>query len=323
MGKWLGRLLLLLIVAGGAVWVLGPREPVDRDISFDPDSLTPNLDRYLAEAEAEVANLNPDVLRRIVWAGSAGQSTPLSIVYLHGFSATSEEIRPVPDRLAEALGANLHFVRYKGHGRNGAAMAEATAGDWLEETAEALEIGRRIGDQVIVIATSTGGTLAAIAATDPAMSAEVAGLILVSPNFELVNPLARLLTWPFARSWLPLLAGSERSFAPLNDDHARYWTTRYPSEAVFPMAALVRHARRLDYGGVTIPALFIFSDGDMVVKAKTTRTVIDRWGAPTQMETPKLTDADDPGAHVIMGDILSPGQTAPAVALMRDWVAGL
>ncbi|MEL6520373.1 MAG: alpha/beta fold hydrolase [Pseudomonadota bacterium] len=316
-------MLLMVILAIAALWIFGAREPVDRDISFDPASLPANLDEYLAQSEAQVENLNPDVARRIIWAGGVGETTPLSIVYLHGFSATSEEIRPVPDRVAEAVGANLYFARLAGHGRNGAAMAEGSAGDWLEDTAEALAIGRRIGDEVILIGASTGGTLAAIAATDPELSESVKGVIFVSPNFEIANRLAALLTWPYARSWLPPILGRERSFAPQNDRHARYWTTRYPSVAVFPMAALVRHARKLDYDAATLPALFVFSDDDQVVKAATTRSIIEKWAGPVEIENPALTEADDPDAHVITGDILSPNQTEPAIGRMTRWIEGL
>ena len=64
------------------------------------------------------------------------------------------------------------------------------------DTAEALAIGRRIGDRVLVIATSTGGTLAALAATDPELSERLAGVVLISPNFGVQNPKAGLLTLP-------------------------------------------------------------------------------------------------------------------------------
>ena len=32
---------------------------------------------------------------------------------------------------------------------------------------------------------------------------------------------------------------------------------------------------------------------------------------------------DDPYAHVIAGDILSPGQTEPVIAIITDWARGL
>ena len=90
----------------------------------------------------------------------------------------------MPEEVARALGANLFFTRLTGHGRTGAAMAEATAEDWLADMAEAMEIGRRLGQRVVVIGTSTGGTLAAIAATDPQLNAGLAGTVLISAQLR-------------------------------------------------------------------------------------------------------------------------------------------
>lgn len=321
--RWVGRLVLLLVLLGVGLWLFGPREPVVTDVTFDQGALSEDVDAYLLASELAVDGVNPDVRKRVVWAGQAGQKTPLSIVYIHGFSATSEEIRPVPDKVAEALGANLYFARLTGHGRDGPAMAEATVEAWMTDTAEALAIGRAIGEDVIVMSTSTGGTLAAVAATNPAMSEAVKGMIFVSPNFGINNPAEPLLTWPAARSWLPMLVGAERSFEPQNEGHGTYWTTQYPSVAVFPMAAIVKHAAALDYSAVKTPALFYLSMEDRVVRPDVTERLAENWGARAIVEKVTLGAGDDPFDHVIAGDILSPGQTPHAVAYMLDWIIGL
>lgn len=322
-GRLLGRVLLALGLVAGAAWLFVPGEPVDTGIAFDEGGLPDDLDRYLAAAEARIEGITPGTEKRIVWAGATGERTALSVVYLHGFSGSSEELRPVPDRVAKALGANLYFARLAGHGLQGAALAGVSAGDWLEDTAEALGIGRRIGREVLVIATSTGGTLAAIAATDPGRIDAVKGVVFVSPNFRLRHRAAPLLTAPFARYLVPLLAGPEIGFAPQNERHGRYWTTRYPSVAAIPMAALVAHARGLDYAGVTTPALFLYSPDDQVVSPRATRRVAARWGGAAEVLEVELGPGDDPYAHVLAGDVLSPGLTAPVTAAILDWVRRL
>ena len=125
--------------------------------------LKAGVDAYFDKVEADIPNLRPAARKRVVWAGGKGERTPLSVVYLHGFSASAEEIRPVPDRVAEALGANLIYTRFKGHGRDGDAMAEARVRDWMADTAEALAAGRAVGEEVLVIATSTGASIATAA----------------------------------------------------------------------------------------------------------------------------------------------------------------
>jgi pimeloyl-ACP methyl ester carboxylesterase len=319
-GKTLGRILLGLCVALALIWFFWPREPVDADISFDHRILPDNLEVYLAKTEERFDDITPGVEKRIIWAGAPHQQTDLAVVYIHGFSATSEEIRPVPDLVAEAFGANLFFTRLTGHGRGSLAMAEPVAGDWLEDTAEALAIGRKIGREVVVIATSTGGTAIAITATRPELMERVKALVLVSPNFRVRNPTSVVLEWPLARSWGAVVAGAERSFDPLNEGHSTYWTTIYPTTALIPMSALVKYARDLDYSGVTVPSLFMFSDEDAVVSAETTRAVSTKWGSEVTLMARDLGEGDDPFNHIIAGDILSPGQTEPVANAIINWI---
>jgi alpha-beta hydrolase superfamily lysophospholipase len=311
MRRWPAILGAFVAVPAFAL-VLWPAEPVDTRIDFDPAVIGPDPEAWLADGEARFDDITPGVEKRILWAGDAGVPTDEVVVYIHGFSATSEEIRPVPDRVADALGANLLYWRLAGHGRTGDAMAEATAGDWIEDMAQALAVAGELGDRVTVIATSTGGTLAAIAATLPELAPQIDRLVLISPNFEVAHPAARLLTWPAARAWVPVVAGRERGFQPLNEAQGRYWTTRYPTVATLPMAALVDHARGLDYSGVDIPTLFLFSDADQVVRAEATREVAGRWGGAPVLSPQDVPPGNDPMSHVIAGDILSPSMT-PAV----------
>ncbi|ETX28416.1 alpha/beta hydrolase [Roseivivax isoporae] len=321
--RWTGRALLALAAILAVFWVVAPREPREVDVSFDAARLEAGIDAYLAEEEAAFDDIVPGTRKRMVWAGAPGARTPLSVVYLHGFSATSEEVRPLPDHVAEALGANLFYTRLAGHGRTGAAMAEPALADWMHDTAEALAIGRATGERVLVIATSTGATLATLAAADPDMGRDVAGMALISPNYRVKAEAARILTWPGVRWWGPLVAGRERGFTPVNEAQARYWTTRYPTVSVLPMAASVAVARGLDHSAITVPALFLFSPDDRVVDARATEAVAGAWGGPVEVERVETAEGDDPYAHVIAGDILSPRLTAPLVERIVTWARGL
>ena len=57
-------------------------------------------------------------------------------------------MRPLPDKVAAALGANLFYTRLTGHGQDGAAMAEGSVNAWINDYAEAMAIGRAIGGKV-------------------------------------------------------------------------------------------------------------------------------------------------------------------------------
>ena len=171
--------------------------------------------------------------------------------------------------------------------------------------------------------TSTGGTLAAIAATDPQLNAGLAGTVLISPNFGLHAPAQWLLDAPFIESWGARLAGETRSFTPLNAEQGRHWTTEYPTESLYPMARLIRAASAADYAKATTPALILYAPADQVIDPAHIPPVMDAWAGPTQVELREMQGDDDPFSHVIAGDILSPGQTEPVINIITDWARGL
>lgn len=319
-GKLLGRFLLLLIIAGGALWVFAPDETVDLNASFDPRKFGEGVQVYFESTESRFDDITPGTQKRVIWAGQAETRTPVSVLYVHGFSATSEEIRPVPDRIADTLGANLVYTRLTGHGRPGAALGAARGGDWMQDTAEALAAARAVGEKVVVISTSTGGTLTAAAAVDPELSRDVAAMIFVSPNFGINGMGSMLLDWPGARWWAPVLLGGERTFEGESAEVQTYWTRSYPWEAVVSLAGLVKTVTALDFGQAQVPALFRLSLADQVVRPEETQKVAAAWGGPATVQLVELGPGDDDGGHVIAGDIVSPGQTEAAIVDMLAWL---
>jgi alpha-beta hydrolase superfamily lysophospholipase len=315
-------ILVLIVIALATAWIFGPRTPADLTVRFDPTTMGDDLDAYLARQEARFDDIPPSATKEIVWAyPSSKAKTPVSLVYLHGFSAAKAEIRPVPDMVAKKLGANLYYGRLAGHGRSGDAMAEATVNAWIQDAAEAVAIGERIGEKVVVIATSTGGTLAALAASEPELRDRIDGLVLISPNFKVRASGASLLTWPFAETIVRLVVGKERGFEPHNAEHGENWTTQYPSNAVLPMAAMVKAAGALPFEQMQIPVLFIFSPDDQVVDQSVTAEIAERWGGSADVLA--VTSAEDPSNHVIAGDILSPSNNDQIAAAIESFIQGL
>ncbi len=318
MRRVLMALAILLIIAV-AVFVLGPRPDTDGTITFDPSSLPADLDEYLAASEARVEAITPGAEKEIVWAGLGDETrTQTAIVYVHGFSATKHEIRPVPDMVARVLGANLFYTRLVGHGSDGEALADARMNDWVQDFAEAIAIGERLGEKVIVIATSTGATLTAWALEKPELMKNVAGVVFVSPNFAVHSASIGLLNMPWAETLLPLAMGQTRQWEPHNEEHGKWTTHSYPSRAVFAMGALLKKAGQVRYEDVGAPALFFYSPDDQVIVPQAVRDVAGRWGGP--IEIVAVEDADDPSSHVITGDILSPSTTDRVAGDIARWI---
>lgn len=307
---------LLLALAVVLVLVFGPREP--NDLRLPEIALPEDLDAWVAGHEAAI---RPEVAARIEWAGEPGRRTDLALVYIHGFSGSPGELRPMPQQVAAALGANLYSARLTGHGRDGAALAEARLSDWWRDTAEAVAIGRRMGRRVVLIGLSTGATLAAEAALDPVLGPQIDGLILMSPNFAVRHRSAWILDLPYARPLIRLIVRRNRCFEPQNEEHASLWTSCYAAESALPMAALLRRARGSDYGQARQPAFFIWSEQDVVVRPRAIRRVAGRWGGPVTRLTVEPGPRDDSGAHVIAGDALSPDLSVMLAGQVADWIA--
>lgn len=310
--------LLLPIVALLAVGLLGPRARVQeadaRLAMVPPPADLRALPAWLATGERDAGVTDTAVAARVVFA--AGESAPArtawSVVYLHGFSATRQETAPLAEDIARQLGANLFETRLRGHGLPGDSLGHVTAGDWLRDARRALDIGRQLGDSVLVIGTSTGGTLGVWLATQPA--AERVGLhtlVLISPNFGPRDKAATVLTWPWAEVVLPYIMPS-REWTPRNEEQARFWTVRYPSRALFPMQALVQQVRDRPLGGYDVPTLVLYNPDDQVVDAARTETWLAAVAAasPVRLEPVRVTPASGEDGHVIAGRVVAPSQTA-------------
>lgn len=307
LGRW-SRIAALLLVVLTALWLAGPRVQVET--SLRPVTLPEDVEGWLAEREAAIPDLRPNTEKRIHWADPARKAqTPVALVYIPGFSATRQEMAPLAETAAAALGANLFSTRLTGHGSSGEALAGATVNDWLNDIHEAVAVGERLGEKVVILATSTGGGLVTWLAAEGHLGERVAGIVLFSPNYGSRSPGSELLVGPWARPLARLAIGPERSWEPLNEGQATYWTHRYPVEAAVQAMATVSLIRSSDPGKILLPVRIYYSPEDTVVDPARTQALFARIAAPDKSLVPVL-DGDDPDHHILAGDILSPSTTA-------------
>ncbi len=317
-----GRWWLVALFVLAAVAVAGPRARVDVPGFDSSDGFWPSELRswpsWLAAREGAAGVADTANAARVVFANGdmLPARTAWSVVYLHGFSATRQETAPLAELVAQQLGANLFEARLRGHGLPGDSMGVVAAEDWLQDAQFALEAGRQLGDSVLVIGTSTGGTLGVWLATLPRAQREgLAALVLISPNFGPEDPSAAVLTWPWAQQVLPRFM-PYREWTPRNDEQARYWTIRYPSAALFPMQALVEHVRERALDEYDTPTLVLYNVNDEVVDAKRIEEWIGEVAPSTsvRLQQIRVTPLASEDGHVLAGRIVSPSQTLP----MRD-----
>jgi pimeloyl-ACP methyl ester carboxylesterase len=164
------------------------------------------LKEWIIDRESVLENLKPNNASRLIYFDTVPKKTPYSVVYLHGFSASTGEGSPVHLNIARALGANLYLPRLAGHGLvEDEPLLDFTADKYLDSAREALAVAKIIGEKVIVVSSSTGGTLSLILGSDPQISA----MLLFGPNIEIFNPAAKLLTLPWGLNIARLYVGSK------------------------------------------------------------------------------------------------------------------
>ena len=279
------------------------------------------IDDYLARSEQQFSDIVDGTQKKVRWYQEQSKKTEYAIVYLHGFSASSQEISPTTETLSGKLKANAFYTRLTGHGRSDDAMAEASLDAWKKDTLEAYQIGQLIGDKVIIISTSTGGTLATWLLNQENVKPPFAN-IMVSPNYAVQNGSVWLL-----KSWLglktaKLINGDYNSFEPHSPEHAKYWTERYPLEAVRPMLSLLDEVEELDKSKTSSPQLLIFSPKDKVVNVDEIKKVAKQF---TNSKTTliEFTQSTDPYQHVLSGSACSSDSTEEMVTQLFSYINSL
>lgn len=301
----------LLVAAGILVlyWVgPNPADPVyTNDLPVLSDS-PQQLEMYVAEQEKKHP-IKPDNQARIVWNNDSLKNiTEYALVYLHGFSASQEEGNPVHRNLAKAFGCNLYLARLAEHGIDTSdALMNYTAEGLWQTAKEAYAIGKKLGKKVILMGTSTGGTVALqLAAAFP----EIAGIILYSPNIAINDPNAWLLNNPWGLQIARLVKGSNFNTAGQDDStYKKYWNHTYRLEATVQLQELLETTMvPATFGAVRQPvlALYYFKDEnnqDKVVKVSAIQKMMQELGTPDSLK--RSVAMANAGNHVLASPIVS------------------
>ncbi len=285
--KWLGIVVILL----AGIYLLGPRPSRPAYATALPvvPAGAADLEVYIKETEAK-HQLKPDNEARIIWYNdSLKQPTEYAVVYLHGFSASQEEGDPVHINFAKKFGCNLFLSRLDAHGIDTTEpMASFTAEGAWKSAKEALAIARQLGKKIIVMGTSTGGTLALkLAATYP----DIAGLLLLSPNIEINDGAAWLLNNPWGLEIAHMVVGKYNTAKDTTAIYKQYWYNRYRMEAAVQLQELLETSMKASvFEKVKQPVLLLyyFKDDDHqddVVKVSAMKRMFLQLGTPDSLKT--------------------------------------
>ncbi|WP_143310469.1 alpha/beta hydrolase [Chitinophaga vietnamensis] len=303
MRRWL-RIALIVIAALTALVLLGPK-PATPVYSYTlpvvPQAGTA-LEQFISQREA-AHHLKPDNEARIVWADSLHHKTPYAVVYLHGFSASQKEGDPVHRNFAARFGCNLYLSRLDGHGIDTSdPLLHMTATGLWEDAKTALSIGKALGEKVIVMGTSTGGTLALQLAA--AFPNDVYAVINMSPNIAINDKLAFLANDPWGLQLARVASkGDFRRSNDTNSVHAQYWNNSYRLEAVVQLENLLETTMTEEtFKKIHQPVLNLYyykdeQHQDPTVKVSAILNMEKQLGTPDSLK--EAIAIPNAGAHVI------------------------
>lgn len=274
------------------------------------DDLAATIDRR----ERTIQDIKTDNEARIVFHdGTPHTRQPLSVVYLHGFTASQAEGAPAHRTIAAACSAHLFLNRLTGHGSEAPdAMAGISPERWRADADEALDMGLRLGERVILVATSMGASLALDLAVR--RSESIVAVVAWSPGIRVHDPeqlrAALLLQGP-------VVPPGERS--PFQ---RRYWSTVVHSDGYRAIARLFLEWMRPErLQAVRCPVFFGVWDGgegdhDTLTSVAAMREAFGWLGTPPSQ---RRLVAYDHAAHVLA----SPERSPAAARVLSDSLAFL
>ncbi len=302
------KIVILSFFALIVIYFLGPKPSTPVFNNDLPQVASINsIDAYITAMESPY-KIKPNNEAKIIWADSSKTQTAYAIVYLHGFSASQMEGDPVHQNIAKQFHCNLYLARLAEHGIDTTEdLMNLTAERYWESAKMAYAIGKQIGKKVILMSTSTGGTLALqLAANYP----EIAGLILYSPNIEVFNPSAPLLNNPWGlQIGRTVLKSNYVDIKYKDSSYPKYWNTHYRIEAVVALQNLLEATMtETTFKKIHQPtlALYYYKDEvnqDNVVKVNAIQKMMQQIATPSNLKMEMA--MPNTGNHVIASPIVS------------------
>jgi pimeloyl-ACP methyl ester carboxylesterase len=278
-----------LLAVLSIVYLAGPKFPNPELSNKLPEIQVSSTDfeSYLRNKESGI-KIKPDNQSRIFWANdSLKNKTSYCLLYIHGFSASWFEGEPVHTDFARRYGMNLYIPLLASHGIDTPdPLIDMTPDRLYESAKEALVAAQVLGEKVILMSTSTGGTLSLkLAAEFPEL---IDGLILLSPNVAINNSAAFLLAKPWglqiARS---VFKGNYRITDPdFASEGCKYWNCKYRLEAVVYLQQLVEATMKKEvFAKINEPVFlgYYYKDEqnqDQVVRVDAMLKMYEKLGTP-------------------------------------------
>jgi len=297
--------LSIIVVALAIAYFSGPTFPkpvYNKNLPVIPMQ-TADAEAYIRKKEANL-KIKPDNESRIIWANdSLKNKTAYCLLYLHGFSASWFEGEPVHRDFAARYRMNLYIPLLATHGIDTTDCLLNMTPDRLYESAkQALVLAQSLGEKVILMSTSTGGTLSLKLAADFPQLIEA--LILYSPNIAINDPAAFLVSKPWGLQLARFVKkGNYRISKPDHPEEEQYWQCKQRLESAVYLQQLVETTMTKEtFSKVNKPTFLAYyykdkKHQDGVVRVDAMLKMFDQLGTPSDKKQKMA--FPEAGTHVI------------------------
>lgn len=205
------------------------------------------------------------------------QANGRSVLLVHGFSASPEEMR-IPAQHLCSQGWRVLAIRLKGHGTSPQDLRRCRWQDWLESLEEGYELLADGSSPVDLVGQSTGALLSLLLCR----THEINRLVLLSPFVKLAHRLAEHTGWlKYFQPW------QRRELSPEQAQH--YYADR-------PLAAIAQILRLRDR---LLPQLTLIENPTLVIAAAGDQTTAH--GSAEQLFT--LLGSREKSFHLLGPDV--------------------
>ena len=316
--------LVVVVLAGSFAYLSLLPVPVD-GLSTRPSPTVPAksyaqaLAAFAAIRRTEAAlELHPRCPSQLL---THGRKTAMAVIFFHGLTscpAQGEELA----KAVHALGYNVYLPRMFGHGEADAetlSLADLTAEYLVDLGNESTDLAQGLGDAVIVVGLSAGGTIAAFIAQN---RPDVAHALPVSP---FLGPYV-IPPWATAGATnlvlgLPNTMFPANPLAPVTAPGSDY---AFPTPSTHTLAQVMRLGQAVLRDAAERPPAvrhisLLLNEADVAVNNRVTEELVDRWRGHGQTVTVRALAFSNHLPH----DLINPHEIFGDIDLVYSLLAGM
>ena len=171
--------------------------------------------------------------------------------------------------------------------------------DWYLDVQEAFEIGKKIGDKIIVVATSFGCTLVSEYLSKNRIENIVLGNIFISPCYGIPDWRLKLSSFYWSKFIYKFFLGEKRVATHRKSEEKKWWSNELPIESIINLELSVEKIWQSDFSKIISPVIFIFCPKDKWISLKRIKKASKRWGGESSIVSLDVSsNVDNKNYHV-------------------------